>query len=186
MSRDNDKLRQYAEQWRDVPMAAERKRLFKAHGVRYSELWWLPYLDPSHQLVVDSMHCILEGLVQHHVCNLLGLTSNNSSSPQVKPPTFHYNFDPLNPETAAALSMTTKEVTQVSAIHLLLVAQVPCTDDLDHVTMFMDSLLWSLLVKNMAALQYICRTLGCVPSKTTRLYKIEYTKALVQWVNDFL
>ena len=186
MSRDKDKLHQYAEQWRDAPTAAEHERLFKAHGVRYSELWRLPYWDPSCQLVVDSMHCILEGLVQHHVHNLLSLTSDNSSSPQVKPPAFHCNFDPLDPETAAALSMTTKEVAQVSAIHLLLVAQVPCTDDLDHVTMFMDSLLQSLLVKNIAALQYVCHTLGCVPSKTTRLYKIEYAKALVQWVNDFL
>ncbi|KIM52099.1 hypothetical protein SCLCIDRAFT_88235, partial [Scleroderma citrinum Foug A] len=71
MSRDKDKLCQYAEQWRDAPTAAECERLFKAHGVRYSELWQLPYWDPSHQLVVDSMHCILEGLVQHHVHNLL-------------------------------------------------------------------------------------------------------------------
>ena len=186
VSRDKDKLRQYAEQWRDARTTAECKRLFKTYGIRYSELWQLPYWDPTRQLVVDSMHCILEGLVQHHVRNLLGLTSDNSSPPEVKPPTFHHNFDPLDPEMAAALSMTTKEITQVSAIHLLLVAQVPCADDLDHVTMFMDSLQRSLLGKNMVALQYVCRALSCVPSKTTRLYKIDYANVLVQWVSDFL
>ncbi|KIM50309.1 hypothetical protein SCLCIDRAFT_77384, partial [Scleroderma citrinum Foug A] len=72
VSRDKDKLRQYAKQWRDVRTTAERKRLFKTYGIQYSELWWLPYWDPTCQLVVDSMHCILKGLVQHHVHNLLG------------------------------------------------------------------------------------------------------------------
>ena len=165
---------------------AECERLFKTYGIQYSELWRLLYWDPTRQLVVDSMHCILEGLVQHRVRNLLGLTSNNSSPPEVKPPAFHHNFDPLNPETAAVLSMTTKEIAQVSAIHLLLVAQVPCADDLNHITMFMDSLQQSLLGKNMVALQYVCRTLSCIPSKTTRLYKIDYANALMQWVSDFL
>ncbi|KIM50814.1 hypothetical protein SCLCIDRAFT_33959 [Scleroderma citrinum Foug A] len=127
------------------------------------------------------MHCILEGLVQHHVCNLLCLTSDSSSPPEVKPPAFHHNFDPLDPEMAAALSMTTKEIAQVSAIHLLLVTQVPCADDLDHITMFMDSLQQSLLGKNMVALQYVCCALICVPSKTMRLYKINYANTLVQW-----
>ncbi|KIJ65076.1 hypothetical protein HYDPIDRAFT_57405, partial [Hydnomerulius pinastri MD-312] len=70
--RDRDKLRRYAEQWRDAASSAEREKLFKEHGVRYSELWRLPYWDPARQLVIDSMHCILEGLVQHHLRSLLG------------------------------------------------------------------------------------------------------------------
>ncbi|KAG2054033.1 hypothetical protein BDR06DRAFT_885012 [Suillus hirtellus] len=60
-------LREYAEQWRDAATSSEHERLFKAHGVRYSELWRLPYWDPSQQLVIDPMHCILEGLAQHHI-----------------------------------------------------------------------------------------------------------------------
>ncbi|KAF9233015.1 hypothetical protein BU15DRAFT_7288, partial [Melanogaster broomeanus] len=62
-----------AEQWRDAPSTAERERLFKEHGVRWSELWRLPYWDPARQLVVDAMHCILEGLVAHHTRRLLVL-----------------------------------------------------------------------------------------------------------------
>ncbi|KAG2079157.1 hypothetical protein BDR04DRAFT_943455, partial [Suillus decipiens] len=69
---DREKLREYAEQWRDAATSSERERLFKAHGVCYSELWHLLYWDPSWQLVIDPMHCILEGLVQHHTRNLLG------------------------------------------------------------------------------------------------------------------
>ncbi|KIK31569.1 hypothetical protein CY34DRAFT_62627, partial [Suillus luteus UH-Slu-Lm8-n1] len=55
--RDRATLREYAEQWRDAATSSERERLFKAHGVRYSELWRLPYWDPSQQLVIDPMHC---------------------------------------------------------------------------------------------------------------------------------
>ncbi|KIN94225.1 hypothetical protein M404DRAFT_116852, partial [Pisolithus tinctorius Marx 270] len=69
---DKDKLRQYAEQWRDAHMSSTCDRIFKEYGVHYSELWCLPYWDPTHQLIIDLMHCILEGLVQHHVHSLLG------------------------------------------------------------------------------------------------------------------
>ncbi|KAK6988825.1 quinon protein alcohol dehydrogenase-like superfamily, partial [Favolaschia claudopus] len=36
------------------------------HGVRWSEMWRLPYWNPSRMLVIDAMHCILEGLVHYH------------------------------------------------------------------------------------------------------------------------
>ncbi|KAG2029335.1 hypothetical protein BDR03DRAFT_881069, partial [Suillus americanus] len=55
--RDKDELQKFAEQWRDAATTSEREKLFKAHGVRYSEMWRLPYWDPSCQLVVDPMHC---------------------------------------------------------------------------------------------------------------------------------
>lgn len=181
--RDKDKLRQYAEWWRDAPTTAERERLFKEHGVRYSELWRLPYWDPPHQLVVDSMHCILEGLVQHHVRNLLPLTSNNASSPKAMAPAFQHDFELLDPERGAALSMTAKETAQVSAVHILLVAQVPDTDDSAQIEMSMSDLQEALLKKNKAALKYVCQELDCLPSKNTRLYKPDYAKALVQWVS---
>ncbi|KIK35812.1 hypothetical protein CY34DRAFT_95451, partial [Suillus luteus UH-Slu-Lm8-n1] len=70
--RDKDELRKFAEWWRDAVTTSEREKLFKSHGVRYSELWCLSYWDPSRQLVIDPMHCILEGLVQHHSRSLLG------------------------------------------------------------------------------------------------------------------
>ncbi|KAG2063400.1 hypothetical protein BDR04DRAFT_1131103 [Suillus decipiens] len=72
---DKDKPWEFAEQWRDAAMTSECVRLFKNHGVHYSELWHLPYWDPSCQLVIDPMHCVLEGLVQHHTHNILSLTT---------------------------------------------------------------------------------------------------------------
>ncbi|KAF8200492.1 hypothetical protein K438DRAFT_2110620, partial [Mycena galopus ATCC 62051] len=69
--RDVRELRRWAYAWRDAKTQAERDTIFKHHGVRWSELWRLLYWDPTRMGVVDSMHCILEGLVHYHCRRVL-------------------------------------------------------------------------------------------------------------------
>ncbi|EIN03450.1 hypothetical protein PUNSTDRAFT_37794, partial [Punctularia strigosozonata HHB-11173 SS5] len=64
-------MRVAAEKWRDATSEEQRTRLFLETGVRWSELWRLPYWDPTQQLVVDSMHCLLEGLAHFHYVSVL-------------------------------------------------------------------------------------------------------------------
>lgn len=180
---DKERLREYAELWRDAATSGERNRLFKEHGVRWSELWRLPYWDPARQLVVDSMHCILKGLVQHHVRTLLGLTNEKASPGTASTPAFNYDFPPID-FSALSTPMTMKELTQVSVINALLVAQVPSSDDDADVDEFMEQLQENLHRKNLHSLQYVCRGLDCTPTKRTRLYKADYMKALVHWVSS--
>jgi hypothetical protein len=165
MPLDKAMLREYAEQWRDTATSAQREKLFKEHGVCYSELWQLPYWDPSSQLVIDSLHCILEGLVQHHVQSLLGLTTEKlkSSTASASTPAFHYDFQKIDSETAAALSMLTKEIVQVSSIHALLVAQAPSDQDTTCIATYIEKLTDSLLRRNMRPLRFVCQSLHCVP-----------------------
>jgi hypothetical protein len=40
-----------------VSTLADREKIFTKYGTRWSELWRLPYWDPSRQLVVDAMSC---------------------------------------------------------------------------------------------------------------------------------
>jgi hypothetical protein len=183
--RDKDKLRRYAEQWRDAATSSEREKIFKEHGVRYSELWRLPYWDPARQLVIDSMHCIFEGLVQHHVRSLLGLTTENSDATHTATPAFHHDFKQVDPDTPEALTMTRKEIAQVSALHMLLTTQVPLPDDNAAVESFMSKLRESILHKNTRPLKFVCQSLQCLPSKKGRILKADYAKALVQWVSCF-
>ncbi|KAG2747943.1 hypothetical protein P692DRAFT_20735199, partial [Suillus brevipes Sb2] len=148
------------------------EKLFKAHGVRYSELWRLPYWDPSRQLVIDPMHCILEGLVQHHSRSLLGLTTTTTSSSSASsssPPAFSCDLGEMPP------GMTSKELTQVAAIHTFLVTQVP-SDDED-----LEKLKKNLSHKNTGPLKFVCEALRCIPQKSSRVFKIDYVKALVEW-----
>jgi hypothetical protein len=62
-----------AEAWRDATSRAQRKRLFKATGIRWTELLRLPYWDPTHHVVVDGMHNLFLGLVQFHFRHVLGI-----------------------------------------------------------------------------------------------------------------
>jgi hypothetical protein len=113
--RDKDKLRKFAEWWRDTATTSEQEKLFKAHSMHYSELWCLSYWDPSRQLVIDLMHCILEGLVQHYTRSLLGLTTGSTSS-TLSPLTFLCDLGDM------PAGLTLKEMTQVTVIHSLLVS----------------------------------------------------------------
>jgi hypothetical protein len=174
--RDKDKLRAYAEQWRDAATSAEREALFKAHGVRYSELWHLPYWDPSRQLVIDPMHCLLEGLVPYHTRNLLGLTSKSTVSASTLT-AFSYDFGEVPPGT-----MTPKEMTQISAIQALLVSQITISDQ----DACFDKLKDSLSHKNTQPLKFVCNTLGCMPKKVGRTFKIDYVNVLLDWVSSLL
>ncbi|KZV91933.1 hypothetical protein EXIGLDRAFT_577710, partial [Exidia glandulosa HHB12029] len=58
--------RAQAEAYR-IASPSERLRLKKENGVKWSELLRLPYWDPTRFTVVDAMHNLLLGLIQHHV-----------------------------------------------------------------------------------------------------------------------
>lgn len=72
--RTREDLKQFAEQWRDAQSQAERNRLFKNYGVRWSVLWELPYFNPLTMVVVDSMHNLFLGLVKYHFQKILGFS----------------------------------------------------------------------------------------------------------------
>ncbi|KAF8573984.1 hypothetical protein K439DRAFT_1275402, partial [Ramaria rubella] len=69
--RDTQEMHHIVVQWRDAPTNKDQEMLFKEHGIHWSEIWHPPYWDPTQQLVVDSMHCILERIMQGHVCDAL-------------------------------------------------------------------------------------------------------------------
>ena len=75
---DNEKIHQHAEEWRDAMTVKDRVSIFDKHSTHYSELWHLPYWNPTYQLVVDPMHALFEGLFSVHFRNILKLTSANA------------------------------------------------------------------------------------------------------------
>src|SRR3954451_2183423 len=92
MNRDVEQIRKRAEMWRDAKTVAEQVKIFNKYGVRWSELWNLPYWDPTRQLVVDSMHCLFEGLVHTHVREILGLTATTASEKEAITFAFCHDF----------------------------------------------------------------------------------------------
>ena len=59
--------------WRDAETQDERDRIYDEYGVCWSEFWRLDYWDPTRMLVIDAMHCVLEGIVHYHCRKVLRL-----------------------------------------------------------------------------------------------------------------
>ncbi|RDB18859.1 hypothetical protein Hypma_014527 [Hypsizygus marmoreus] len=89
-SRNVDKMREQAKAWRDADSSTARNKIFDEYGVRWSEFWRLPYWDPTRMLVIDSMHCILEGLVHYHCRNVLCIDAVEAKASGPQAPAFLY------------------------------------------------------------------------------------------------
>ncbi|KIK53087.1 hypothetical protein GYMLUDRAFT_77589 [Collybiopsis luxurians FD-317 M1] len=76
LPRDVEELRQRAWAYKNAQTLAERKVIFETYGVRWSSLWLLDYWNPTKMLVIDTMHCILEGLVHYHCRHVLRLDAS--------------------------------------------------------------------------------------------------------------
>jgi hypothetical protein len=56
--------RQHAHEWLQCNSKSSRNAHFKEHGVRWSELLRLPYMNPIRFAVVDPMHCLFLGVAK--------------------------------------------------------------------------------------------------------------------------
>jgi len=88
--RDISELRRWSEAYRDARTHSKRTAIVKNHGVRWSSFWLLEYWDPTRMLVIDAMHCILEGVVHYHCRHVLRL---DASATQISADGFKYAFD---------------------------------------------------------------------------------------------
>jgi hypothetical protein len=170
---DNDKLRKLAEAWKDALSNADQDSITSQYGIRWSEFWRLPYWNPSRQLVVDAMHCILEGLSQLHAREALQLTKAAAAATPDIVPAFDHPFT----KAREGQGLSTKIVKHVNQIHDLLVA--PAADDSTYLVHLQDK----LLKKNLPALKFVGEDLGVDgKGQSGKSRKVDWAKALVDWV----
>ncbi|KAI0349222.1 hypothetical protein OH77DRAFT_1499641 [Trametes cingulata] len=179
--RDPAKMRECAEQWRDAGSKSERDKIFQQHGVRWSELWRLPYWDPTRQLVVDSMHCIFEGLVPYHFREILGLTVANANSKDEIPAAFVHEFKSIDIKANADLDakdekkLSAKAISDVRLIHRALC--LPVGDDLEA---GLERLHKSLTGRSLKALHFVGSDLN-VPETKSKMPRKDWADGLVAW-----
>lgn len=65
--------RTHAEAFKHAKTVTDQEVLAQEHGIRWSELLRLPYWDPIHFTVVDSMHNLYLGLLQDHCREVWGI-----------------------------------------------------------------------------------------------------------------
>lgn len=187
--RDVSELRCAAERWRDATTRLERKKIFKTHGVRWSEMWRLPYWDPTQQLVVDSMHNLLEGLIQNHFRFILKLTSNDVSTPEVLPA---FAFEFKEPETYVPVDDEDVRMADLNDLDVNEIGQVRQIQGL--LTASFANGGWENLGRRLSkcyfkSLKFVCDDLQLKPAplktnggKDRRPTRLQYVELLLRWV----
>ena len=56
--------RKNAFEWRHCNSDVARKDFVKENGVRWSELYCIPYFNPIQHIIVDPMHCLFLGIAK--------------------------------------------------------------------------------------------------------------------------
>ena len=175
-------LKSYAEAWLEAG-TAERERLYKERGFRWTALWTLPYFDPTRQVVVDGMHTIFLRLAEHHCRRLLHLECDDTGKvPRIIPPAFELpiEHDSGHPEAAG-----------IDRISRLLTAAVIGGDEDDlfeaHLAAMRQKLSASAI--HLAALAHVANSLNLQPIRQQqnpqgRILKQHWINALVEWVRS--
>ncbi|KAF7293502.1 hypothetical protein MIND_01128200 [Mycena indigotica] len=94
-----DELRKHAAAWRDADTIAQQNKIYTEHGVRWSELFRLPYWNPTTMLVPDPMHTVLEGVVHYHCRRVLQIDQDIAKKRDSAPIAFPFDWFPLTPAT---------------------------------------------------------------------------------------
>ncbi|KAI8989143.1 hypothetical protein BD414DRAFT_327419 [Trametes punicea] len=179
--RDPAEMRKHAENWRDAASKVERERIFQQHGVRWSELWRLPYWDPTRQLVVDSMHCIFEGLVPYHFRDILGLTAAHANAKEEMPSAFVYDFKAVDVEINQGLDAKDEKKLSEKAIsdvkHIQRALCLPINGDVEDA---MKKLHKALAGKNLKALCFVGSHLD-VPRVKAKMTRNDWADGLIEW-----
>src|ERR1700688_5065749 len=102
-------------QWKAATTRDEQAKLFSKNGIRWTELWRLPYWNPTRMLVVDPMHCLLEGLAQFHFRNVLKLTTTDAEVKPAPVVAFEYVFP--SPTSTMTVNLADVAVDEVKQIH---------------------------------------------------------------------
>ncbi|KAG2046250.1 hypothetical protein BDR06DRAFT_977615 [Suillus hirtellus] len=165
-------------------MSAEHNKLSSAHGVRWSTLWRLPYWDPSHQIVIDTMHCLLEGLMHAHFHEFLGLTADSAHCKANPIPAFDHPF--LNVKLNKPQDFSKKDIQVVKSIYSLLTEVVPNLEgnDAQLIEDHISNLERKLLSKKVLCLQFVSVGLGIGPGVThpsKKVYKAHWVRSLISW-----
>ncbi|TFK45437.1 hypothetical protein OE88DRAFT_1639914, partial [Heliocybe sulcata] len=69
--RDVSELQKQAYEWKDAKDTKAREEVFEHTGMRWSEMWRLPYWDMTRQLVPEPMHTLYLNLTKHFMRDVL-------------------------------------------------------------------------------------------------------------------
>jgi len=181
--KDPDILRAKAEAWRNASSRKDQEKIFSANGMRWSELWRLPYWDPSRMLVVNSMHCLLEGVAHLHFRKILKLTELEAETKVPIETAFEYQFSLPDEDNQSISAFSENDLKHIPLIHAALVG--PITGTTSSVQESLAALKQRLEKRNKSALEFVAKDLNLsLPSNWCS--KAKLAEMLVTWVSILL
>lgn len=181
-----------AEEYHQASSKSKRRRLFTVNGIRWSPLWILPYWDTAHMLVVDSAHCLLEGLAHFHFREVLGIMESYIEQCKKEKrdlPAFEYSFRLPNNGDREHLGLSPGDLKCIPQIHKLLVSELNSSTS-QQIREGTSRLQQKLASKNLPALAYVSQSVGADPDTGLdggkagdEICKADYSRGLINWVS---
>ncbi len=182
-----------AERYRNASTLREQTLHFKENGIRWTELWRLPYWDPARMLVVDCAHCLLEGNAHFHFRHVLGLTDtaiDQSRKEKMKLPSFEYTFPLPSESEIEVLNLRPTDLKMIPEIHQILRAAINSDND-NTIQDGLAALVKRLNTKKLSALAYVSESVDAEPDMgddeplvRNIVRKADYSRGLVNWVRN--
>lgn len=186
--RDAETLRAQAYLWKNAKTQSQRNKIENDKGVRWSELWRLPYWDPTTQLVVDPMHCLLLGLVHNHFTGIFPISTKLAESTPTDPP-YKSDFKKIPSEARRVVvggktyAIQAEDIQDVPKIHGMLLRTI----DPNEVEEERATLERRLGGRRRMALLFVVDSLGLGVSSpgdpNVVMTRVECAKALTEWVS---
>jgi hypothetical protein len=175
--RTDEDIRKSAQAYLNAESQKERTEIVHNTGIRWSELFRLPYFDTSCFVVIDAMHNLFLGLVQEHF-NILGIRLNGTDKPT---PSIVVN---IPQQEIDKLNIHERK----SILRLIRTLETPMKKELKSQDGY-DKYVKRLTPNNRLALQLFCTSVN-VPVKPKighlnkkRFTKADYIHAILEWVS---
>jgi hypothetical protein len=106
----------FAMLWKEAESETHQKDIFDASGLQWSALLDLPYWDPVHYTVIDSMHALDLGLLRTHCIEIFRNSSTHvgGDGTSMKPPAVKERKKPTLKELNKCLEVIRKNETNMA------------------------------------------------------------------------
>ena len=174
--RTNEEIRNSAQLYLDAADEKERNETVHNSGIRWSELFRLPYFDTSCFVVIDAMHNLFLGLVQEHF-DILGIKLNNTKSNTTPSIVINIPEESIN---------KLNEHERKSVSRLINMLGAPIAQELKSQASY-NLYFKRLSALHRAALELLCTFVGApLKLNKSKLNKPDFIHAILAWVRYFL
>lgn len=187
LPKDREEVLEQAQKWKTAASAKEQEKYFTRYGVRWSELWRLPYWEPSRTLAVDVMHCGFEGCAQYQFRDVLGLTQSKAEEKSVVASSFDFDFKLPDEAYVSKEELKKEDMKDIEAIHKLLVSPMQVLGGDEDLEENLQRLTASLSRRRKKALAFVSDSVGAKPTvppmfSSKRITRDHYAGGLTNWV----